>query len=276
MEFSSLSKLKVTCAPLFALVALAQLLLSLPVQGAIVWHWEEDFTELEQETLVPWLTDTHSALERFVGPLPFDVHVYMHRRDGADQPVPWANTRRNNEQALYFYVNPEFDRASFMDDWTAAHEFSHLVLPYLGSANAWFAEGFASYMQHSVMVESGAIDDAEAFRRRDLKMKKAVAALADTTVSLPENMPDLKARRSYPTFYWGGAVYFERVDAALKQQDSSLPQVLSAYLQCCRMHRPDLDALVSTLDRVSDTSLFSRELALMRITPGVPARPLGS
>ncbi|MFK8041421.1 hypothetical protein [Congregibacter sp.] len=275
MESSFLSKFKITCARLFALVTLASLSLSVPVQGAIVWHWVGDFTELEQKALVPWLTDTHRALESFVAPLPFDVHVYMHRRDGADQPVPWANTRRNNEQALYFYVNPEFDRASFMDDWTAAHEFSHLLLPYLGSANAWFAEGFASYMQYSVMVESGAITEAEAFRRRDLKMKKAVAALAGTAVSLPENMPDLKKKRSYPTFYWGGAVYFERIDAALKKQGSSLSRVLSAYLQCCRMRRPDLDTLVSTLDRVSDTSLFSRELELMRTTPGVPARPLG-
>lgn len=245
----------------------------MPAQASIVWHWEDSFTPSEKAKLKSWLEDTHAALERYAGRLPFAVHVYMHRRNNAAQPIPWANTQRNKEQALHFHVDPQFSRQDFMDDWTASHEFSHLLLPYLGRANAWFAEGFASYLQHSVMVELGVISDREAWLRRDRKMQKAVAALKGEPLSLPDNMPALKAQRSYPTFYWGGAVYFERVDAALAQQGDSLQGVVRSYLACCRLPRRELDALVEVLDDISQSNVFRFELTAMRTISGVPPRP---
>lgn len=258
---------------LLLVLAVLALSVSMPGRAALLWHWEDSFTPSEQDKLRAWLEDTHAALERYGGPLPFDVHLYMHRRDKQTQPVPWANTQRNQEQALHFYVDPQFSRQAFMDDWTAAHEFSHLLLPYVGRSNAWFAEGFASYLQHSVMVELGVITAREALLRRGRKMDKAVAALRNSTVSLPDNMPELKAQRSYPTFYWGGAVYFERVDAALMQQGSSLQGALRSYVACCRLGRRGLDALVSVLNEVSGSHAFASELEAMRTVSGVPPRP---
>ncbi|WP_439107039.1 hypothetical protein [Congregibacter sp.] len=228
---------------------------------------------MEKTKLQLWLTDTHAALERYAGPLPFDVHLHLLRRDNAREPVPWANTRRNKQQALYFYVDPTFSQAAFRDDWTAAHEFSHLLLPYLGRSNAWFAEGFASYLQYQIMVEMNAITPSEARARREKKMRKAVAALESETLSLPENMPQLRERGSSQTFYWGGAVYFERVDAALARQGRGLQDALIDFIRCCRVDRPDLDALVSTLDSMLDTTVFTSELVTIRETPGIPLRP---
>ncbi|WOJ94294.1 hypothetical protein R0135_03810 [Congregibacter variabilis] len=249
------------------------MLWGVPAHSALVWHWEDPFTQPEREKLGEWLDRTHAALVAYAGVLPFDVHLYMHRREGAKEPVPWANTWRNKEQALHFYVNPDFSTEAFMSDWTAPHEFAHLLLPYLGSRNAWFAEGFASYVQHSIMVELGVITPAEALARRDKKMRAAVDSLRGADRPLPDSMPSLRAEGSYPTFYWGGAVYFERVDARLQRNNQSLRAVLSDYLSCCRSQGRSLSTLMSHWDALSDSTIFSQELEVMRRVDGVPARP---
>ncbi|GAB5414098.1 MAG: hypothetical protein Cons2KO_17010 [Congregibacter sp.] len=237
------------------------------------WHWEDSFRDDEKNKLQLWLREASQGVEAFAGAFPFDVHVHLHRRDGASQPVPWANTERSGRQAIHFYVDAQYGLQAFREDWTAAHEFSHLIIPYVGRSNAWFAEGFASYLQHSVMVEIGVIDHAEALRRRDQKMSKAVKKLAAAAEPLPDTMPELRKQGAYPTFYWGGAVYFERVDAALLLSGTSLRQVLQDYLHCCRQGRRSLDGLAALLDGLSPVSAFSDELRIMRSTAGVPERP---
>lgn len=259
-----------------ARVSIAALLLALwatPLQASLIWHWEDSFSRDEREKLHYWLEQTYAAVERYAGQFPFDVHLHMHRRDNSSEPVPWANTRRGGSQALFFYVDASYPRNAFLDDWTAAHEFSHLLLPYLGRQNMWFAEGFASYLQHSIMVEMGMLDEPEAQRRRDRKMTAAQDALSSLTEALPDSAPTLRARGAYPTIYWGGAVFFERVDRALGEEGSSLQQVLRQFLACCRMQRRSLDELSSALDRISTTTVFSAELERMRRTPGAPQRP---
>lgn len=244
-----------------------------PVHAEIVWHWDDAFHLREQTKVRSWLGEVHLGVEAYVGEFPFDVHVHVHRRDNSSQPVPWANTDRRGRQSLHFYVDTSYPLQSFREDWTAPHEFSHLIIPYVGRSNAWFAEGFASYLQHSVMVQIGVIDAAEALRRRDGKMRKATDVLADVSEPLPDYMPTLRERRAYPTFYWGGAVYFERADAALHEQGSSLQAVLRKYLACCRMQRRSLEGLANVFDSVEGTELFRNELRRIQLTRGIPKRP---
>lgn len=238
-----------------------------------MWHWEDVFTETEQEKLEYWVESTYEGVERYAGSLPFDVHIHLHRRDNASEPVPWANTRRSGRQALHFHVDTRYPLQDYLDDWTAAHEFSHLLFPYLGRKNMWFAEGFASYLQHSVMVEMGMLAPEEAQKRRDRKMRAAQSKLSPMPEPLPDSVSELRKRGSYPTIYWGGAVYFERVDAALQGEGSSLQDVLRAFLRCCRMQRRSLEELTAVLDEVGNTDVFTAELAMMRKTRGVPQRP---
>jgi len=69
--------------------------------------------------------------------------VHFHRRDAG----ALGHTRRSRRQSVHFYVDPQFSYDALRRDWTASHELSHLVLPYLGAEHIWFAEGFASDMQ---------------------------------------------------------------------------------------------------------------------------------
>lgn len=245
------------------------------VAGELEWRWKDVFAAEEKASLSDWLRLTHSAVERYMGPYPFPIVLEIHRRDESREPVPWANTRRVKPLVIRFYADPRFDQQAFLDDWTAPHEFAHLLLPYLGSEGSWFAEGFASYMQHPLMVELGVISRREALKRRGRKIDASVEALSDGNEPVLSRMQELKTVHAYPTLYWAGALYFERVDARLAAAGSSLRAVLRDYLACCRtrVRRQSVEALVAELDEVSGSTAFGEELRAMRHTPGIPPRP---
>lgn len=115
------------------------------IRTSIVWHWEDSFSPGEKKNVENWLLNVTGAVETTLGVYPFDLHFYLHRQNGSSEPVPWAHTRRDNNQGVKFYIDPSFAPGSFTEDWTAPHEISHLSIPYLGRQHAWFAEGYASY-----------------------------------------------------------------------------------------------------------------------------------
>ena len=234
-------------------------------------HWQHDFSDHEKRMLSAWVAETERAVEALVGPFPFVVHVYLHRREDAGEPVPWANTQRSRRQGVHLHVDPRFPINAFRQDWTAPHELSHLILPYLGRHDAWFAEGFASYLQYQVMVAMGVMTlaEAEALYLRNIGRAAASYRHADKPFALAA--PRLAAERQYPILYWGGAAYFLQVDDDLRQTaDASLIEVLRRYLACCGGRRGELDDLVAELDRVAGTPVFSQRLARFRTEPGFP------
>ena len=107
----------------------------------IVWHWEDRFSRQEQQKLKKWLFTITYGVEQTLGIYPFEVHYYIHRRNFASEPVPWANTDRNYKQSVHFHVDPSFSFQEFIDDWTAPHEISHLSIPFVGRNQSWFSEG---------------------------------------------------------------------------------------------------------------------------------------
>ena len=143
------------------------------VCAELTFEWVDEFTADEQAKLTAWVREVHGAVERIVGPLPVDVRTYMHRRDGAREPVPWARTQRYRGQGVHFHVDPAYSLDAFRHDWTAPHELSHLILPYVGARHAWFAEGFASHMQYRVMQAMGVLSGTEAERRYRRKLESA-------------------------------------------------------------------------------------------------------
>jgi len=241
------------------------------------FHWEDTFSSAERQSLSAWVADTHHALQQVVGPLKFDIHIYMHRSDGAREPVPWASTRRGRAQGINFHVNPRFPDTDFRRDWTAAHEFSHLALPYLGSRHAWFAEGFASYMQYQVMVAMGTLTPDEAIRRYKRNLRRAETSYPHHSQPFARAAPQLRAEGKYSTMYWGGAAYFLQVEEALRTRDrdgSVLLETLREYVRCCRQRYDELDDLVADLDRLSGGREFSTHLRRFRQRPGFPDYPI--
>ncbi|HEX7038357.1 MAG TPA: hypothetical protein VF210_21510 [Pseudomonadales bacterium] len=235
--------------------------------------WEDAFDAAERARLEGWIRETQAAVERLVGPFPMPVTVHLHRRASDREPVPWAHTRRWRGQAVHFHVDTRHPPEAFRRDWTAPHELSHLILPYLGRRAAWFAEGFASYMQYQVMIAMGVLDEAEAGERYRARIGRASARYPYPRLSFVEAAPRLREDRLYPVMYWGGATYFLRVDQALRREGSSLPAVLRRYLACCRRDRQTLDALLGELDRLAPAPVFTGQYRRLAGERGFPALP---
>lgn len=235
------------------------------------FFWEDAFDPDERLRVERWLGETRAAVERLVGPFPMDVNVHMHRGASRREPVPWAHTRRGGTQAVHFHVDLRHQADAFRRDWTAPHELSHLILPYLGRRAAWFAEGFASYMQYQVMIEQGVLTDAAARERYRRRIGRAAERYRYPQRSFVDAAPQLLEQRLYPVVYWGGAVYFLRVDQALRQHGSSLRAVLTRYLACCRRDRHTLEALLDELDALAPAPVFSDQYRRLTSEPGFPA-----
>ncbi len=233
--------------------------------------FEDRFAAREQARLVNWAQRVLGGVESLTAPLPFDVRVDFHRASSAREPVPWAHTRRGTRQGVSFHVNPAFDDTEFQADWTAPHEFSHLLIPYLGRRHAWFAEGFASYMQYQVMQHMGVLDAQEVVALYRQHMARAERRFDLDHLRFVDAAPRLRAAGRYPTMYWGGAVLFLRWDARLRaEHDTTLADVLAGYLACCRMTSRGVDGLIAALDEESGSDIFSDEFSRYSSARGFP------
>jgi len=242
-----------------------------PSLAALSLDWDDRFSETEKTQLESWIRETCEALEREVGPCPMDVRIEFRRREPAGEPVPWAHTKRGRREGVEFYVDPRYGRKQFREDWTAPHELSHLILPYLGRDKAWFAEGFASYMQYQVMIQMGVLARSAADDRYRRNLQSAARGYPYPDLPFVDAAERLLRARQYPVMYWGGAAYFLQVEQHLRRDGTRIPEVLRDYLACCRARSADLDDLVKTLDRLADSDAFSVVLRRFRQSDGFPA-----
>ena len=234
----------------------------------IVWHWEDAFSPEEQRKVEEWLNRVTGAVEETLGVYPFEVHFYIHRRDGSREPVPWASTRRHSLQGVDFHIDPSYSLQSFLDDWTAPHEISHLSIPYLGRQHAWFAEGYASYMQYQVMQTLGIISNEGLGEIYSQKMER-VRPSYDRNQDFVTVAKDLQKRNRYPDMYWGGASYFMKIDQGLADDfGKTLPGFIHEYLICCRSKDEGLEELIESWDHLLGEPIFSE---LLHIYQSVPA-----
>ena len=230
-------------------------------QTIIRWYWEDEFTPDEKEKVRTWLSSVENGVESTIGSFPFDLHFHIHRRTNSSEPVPWANTRRYTfSQGVDFHIDPDFSLNAFMNDWTAPHEISHLSLPYLGRSNAWFAEGYASFMQYQVMEKMGIYSSAEVKAKYKSKLDRAKPYYRGNSdfVTIAK---DLQRRHLYPEMYWGSAGFFLRLDQSLRDEyGTSLPELIKVYQTCCRLKDSSISEVITSWDRILGGSVCSELL----------------
>ena len=233
----------------------------------IVWHWEDDFNKEEQNMVREWLTRVSLATEETLGAYPFDLHFFIHRRNGSSEPVPWASTRRHSLQGVDFHIDPSYSLQAFLDDWTAPHEISHLSIPFLGNDQAWFAEGYASFMQYQVMQTLGIYSPREVGALYAEKIERCISAY-DRDEDFVTVARELRERNRYPDMYWGGASYFMRIDHVLEKEfGQGFTGLIKEYLFCCRQEDMDLEGLINTWDHLLGNDIFSELMRRYQSTP---------
>lgn len=231
---------------------------------------------LQSERMTSWLTEAAGLVTSVGGRFP-NPHALVVVEPGqtslfGDSVVPFGHVIRSGEEVVRFFVKPSASLAQLRDDWTAVHEFSHLLLPYVQDDQKWISEGFASYYQNVLLARGGIYSEAEAWGR----LARSFAS-ADATRDPPS--PNGTSDRSFwdvrMLIYWSGAALALMTDVELRQQTDgrqSLDTVLGQLADCCLPANRAWAgrALFMKFDELSGTRVFTRNYDLYADTAGMP------
>ncbi|MCF6300943.1 MAG: hypothetical protein L3J52_07485, partial [Proteobacteria bacterium] len=206
-----------------------------------------------------WITQMAQAVASIGDEFPIkDLQVMVIFMRGAQEVVSWGQVNRAGASGVLFVTNPDASKAELMSDWTAAHEFSHLLLPYTPS-DRWLSEGFASYHQNISRAKAGLIDEKTTWE----KLLSGFARGKKTAQSL--DAPKLKQadQKHNMQMYWGGAVIALKADVALQELSGGhfdLSKAISHLKDCCLETGRAWTAkeTFEQLDLISNSKIFSR------------------
>jgi len=222
----------------------------------------------KEEELHQWLQDTAKALENYLGKYPVrDTQVIVIPKTKKKHgPVPWGRLLRGNGMGILFVVIPDLPMEDFYTDWTATHEFSHLLIPNLEWDNKWLSEGLASYLEYVLMAQSEWISKEKAW----LGIYKGLQRGQKGTEKLGKETLRATARTrgrshrggSTMRIYWSGALFFIKADLALRQQSNNkvgLNDILLKLNRCCVNHTKIWSGsfFAQKLDDLSNSKIFT-------------------
>ncbi len=191
---------------------------------------------MNNDAIMDWVqataTDVSLAYGYFPNPSPQVVVIPISSRRSSS-PVPFGRVIRDGGETIELFVNPAESQEEFMSDWTATHEFSHLMVPYLHSEYRWISEGLAQYYQNVLLTRAGAYDAKQAWQ-------KIHAGLERGRNSRPELSPNEAAsgsvRSARMKVYWSGAALALMADVTLRERSGgteTLDTVLRKFHECC-------------------------------------------
>ena len=219
-------------------------------------------TTIALADVVSWISEAAGAVATLYGrfPLP-SPQVLVIPAGPAGEPVPWAQVLRGGGTSAHFFVDAYRSPEELRRDWTATHEFSHMLLPYILRRDAWVSEGFASYFQNVLRARAGMLPEQDAW----LKLYNGFQRGRRGTVGLPLNEAsrDMRQKGLYMRVYWSGAAIALLADVELREASGgrlSLDTALSALADCCLPSDRAWsgDELFQRLDELTGTSVFAR------------------
>lgn len=193
---------------------------------------------MDTEGIFNWIsataTDVSLTYGRFPNPSPQVVVIPVgNARGRSDSAVPFGRVIRDGGEAVELFVNETAPVSEYLEDWTATHEFSHLMVPYFGHKHRWVSEGFAQYYQNVLLARSGAYDERKAWQRLYEGFERG-------RQSRPELSPNEAAeggiRTALMKIYWSGAALALMADVTLRERsggDESLDTLLEQFQRCC-------------------------------------------
>jgi hypothetical protein len=192
-------------------------------------------TALDRRKVLDWLSvagqDVAGVGGRFPNP-EFQVIVQPVESRGRS-PVPFGYVIRDGGEAVRFFVDPDRSLEDYLADWTATHEFSHLLLPYVRSREKWVSEGFASYYQNVLLARRGVYGEAEVWKRLHRSFRKAAE------IRNPPRLMEVSERPFWEMrmlIYWSGAAMALMADTRLRELSDgreSLDSTLARMQTCC-------------------------------------------
>jgi predicted metalloprotease with PDZ domain len=191
----------------------------------------------QRAKLASWMTTTAESVSLVFGHFPrSQPQILIVPIGSRNEAVPWAHVVRGGGIASEFFVDETRSLREFNSDWTATHELSHMLLPYISSKDRWLSEGLASYYQNVLRARDGRLTEKQAWQRLHSGFQRGLAGTkpASSGESLAE--ATRSGWDSTMRVYWSGAAMMLEADARLRsrsQGKQSLDTALAALYQCC-------------------------------------------
>ena len=192
---------------------------------------------LDTDALVEWVAEAATQITlvygTFPNPSPTVVVIPVGSRAWSDSPVPFGRVIRDGGETIELFVNENRPIEDYYGHWTATHEFSHLMLPYITSRHRWVSEGFAQYYQNLLLARAGHYSEREAWQELYEGFERGRGSALGRT---PNEVANGSWRGGTMRIYWTGAVIALLGDVELRQSsdgEQSLDTVMQELMACC-------------------------------------------
>jgi len=151
----------------------------------------------------------------------------------SDSPVYFGRVVRDGGETVELLIDPSKPKEAFLADWTATHELSHLMLPFLRREQRWLSEGFAQYYQNLLLARAGRYSQRDAWQRLYDGFERGRASAPRLS---PNQATGGGERNTRMKIYWSGAALALMADVELRRRSNgaeSLDDVLSRFQACC-------------------------------------------
>ncbi len=224
----------------------------------IIIDYPTSLSETERITLHRWLQDVSAVLLTVHGEFPQDhFHITIQRSSSSTSPVPWGQVIRSTPTTVLLVANPDLGYDALINDWTAFHELSHLLLPYRGHGNVWFSEGLATYYQNIIQARSGLFNEKVLWSKLTSGFERGRKQQNWSHLNLTDVSDNLGETRQFMRVHWSGVLYWLSADVALRRLNKgNLDSALRQLKGCCESDLMSARAIARKLDEITAMQLF--------------------
>lgn len=235
----------------------------------------------QKEPLQNWILRISESLNSYTGDELFQQLqvILLENQRFKKGPVPWGDVKRGGGLGVRFVINSNRAIEDFYADWTATHEFSHLLVPGIEYQDIWLSEGLASYLQYVLMAQMGTLTEQEMWQRLYYGLKRgevgAKKLSRETLTETAKKRRGSSRKARTMRIYWSGAALFLLADWELRKQSNGqqgLPDILLKLNRCCIAGPREWSgkALTDKLDELSQSKIFSRLFEQIAYSRGFP------
>ncbi len=238
----------------------------------ITIYYQTPMIKSEHEITYRWLSRVSSALLTVYGELPKDrFNITIKHNSNRSGPVPWGHVERVQPANVFLMINPEFGFDELINDWTAFHEFAHLLIPYQGHGDKWFSEGLATYYQNIIQTRSGLFTENKMWAKITAGLARGKKQRRWDHLNLTEVSERMRETRQFMRIHWSGVLYWLNIDIELrKQNNGTLDSALKQLKICCESRSMSARAIAVKLDQLTDNKIFTTLFDEYRLTYHIP------
>ncbi|MCO4811120.1 MAG: hypothetical protein KC572_05915 [Gammaproteobacteria bacterium] len=248
-----------------------------PPGATVIVEFAERVDDAVSRDLLDWIDHVADQVSMPYGRFPLATTRVViipteERTSSGRSPVPFGRVTRRGGETIELYVDVDRPIADMYADWTATHEFSHLLLPKISWRQKWISEGFASYYQNVLMARAGQYSQAQAVRKLSQGFDRGRGSRPELS---PNQAAEEGVRYARYKIYWSGAAIALLADLRLRSRSDgkeSLDTVLGRFQQCCLQSKKRWSGIqfFTRLDSLIDEPVFMPLYREHADTPGFP------